>query len=239
MARETLQRLKDLHPNARFILYNIDSLNTHDYRPWMALFDLVATFDPEDAKAVGATYLPLWAVPAFYNVDHRREKEFDLYFVGAIGTMHRFDALSRFHEFTEANALATHFHLVCSPVIRAKLAREGRGLPGITGKGLEFEEIVDLLERSRATFDFANHRQSGYTHRFIENMCAERKIVTENPRILDEPFYRDDRFLLVDGYDFSAVPEFLARPIESKLDTRQFSIENWVGTLIEPDGSAS
>lgn len=238
MAPESVQRLKDLHPNARFVLYYIDSLNTHDYRGWVHLFDHVATFDPEDAKKLGVTYLPLWAVPTFYDIDQSRPKDFDLYFVGSIATMHRFDALARFHEFAEASGLDTHFHLVCNPLTRAKLARERKHLPGITGRGLEFEQIVDLLERSRATFDFANHRQSGYTHRFIENMCAERKIVTENPRILNEPFYREDRFLWVDGHDFSAVPEFLARPIESDIDIRQFSVENWARQLIEPASAA-
>ena len=233
MALETVQRLKDLQPGARFVLYNWDSLTTHDYRPWMKLFDLVATFDPEDAEALGVTYLPLFAIPTFFEIDHERPKDFDLYFVGAIGTMHRFDALARLHDFAEQESLKTHFHLVCSPVIRTQLARQGKHLPGVTGKGVGFGEIVDLLERSRGTFDFANHKQSGYTMRLIENMCADRKIVTENPRILSEPFYREDRFHLVDGYDFSGVAEFLARPIESKLDTRAFSVDNWVRQLVE------
>ena len=89
-----------------------------------------------------------------------------------------------------------------------------------------------MLEKSRATFDFANHKQSGYTMRLIENMCAGRKIITENPRILNEPFYREDRFLLVDGYDFSAVPAFLERPITSELDVHAFHVDNWAARLI-------
>ena len=92
---------------------------------------------------------------------------------------------------------------------------------------------VAMLEASRATFDFANHKQSGYTMRLIENMCAGRKIITENPRILDEPFYREDRFLLVDGHDFSAVPEFLATPVSSELDVHEFHVDNWAARLIE------
>lgn len=234
MEREIVERLKQLHPDARFVLYYWDSLVTHDYRPWLHLFDHAATFDPEDAKALDIAYLPLFAIPRFFDIDQGREKDFDLYFVGSIASLGRFDALARLHEFTQTNGLRTRFHMVANPIMRARLLRSGRRLPGLTGKGMGFGDIVDLLERSHGTFDFANNRQSGYTMRLIENMCANRKIVTENPRILREPFYREDRFLLVDGYDFSAVPDFLSRPIESELDTQAFSVDSWARQLVEP-----
>ncbi|MEE4206494.1 MAG: hypothetical protein V2I39_09380 [Erythrobacter sp.] len=235
---EAIERLRSLHRNAHFVLYNWDSLTTHDFRPWMRHFDEVATFDPDDASALGITYLPLFAIPRFFEIDHAREREHDIYFVGAIGTLDRFDALARLHAFCEGAGLETKFHLLCSPVIRTMLMRHGRSLPGMTGKPLGFGDIVGLIETSRATFDFANHRQSGYTMRLIENMCAGCKIVTENPRILDEPFFREDRFLLVDGHDFSALPEFLARPVTSDLDVEAFRVDTWVRTLIARDGRA-
>jgi len=233
--QEAVARLRAVHPQARFVLYNWDSLTTHDFRPWMSHFDHVATFDPEDARALGIAYLPLFAIPRFFEIDRQRPTLHDIYFVGAIGTMERFDALERLHAFCEAAGLVARFHLVCSPVMRAALVKQRKTLPGVTGKPIGFDRIVDLLETSRATFDFANHRQSGYTMRLIENMCAGRKIVTENPRILDEPFYREDRFLLVDGRDFSALPEFLARPVTSDLDVGAFSVDNWVRTLTEQE----
>ena len=233
MQHSALERLRELHPDARFVLYNWDSLTTHDYHPWLKHFDHAATFDPVDAEALGITYLPLFAIPRFFEIDHDRPKAQDLYFVGAIGTMHRFEALERLHAFCEANGLTTRFHLKCSPVIQLQLLKARKSLPGITGKSLGFDGIVDMLEASRGTFDFANHRQSGYTMRLIENMCAGIKIVTENSRILEEPFYRDDRFLLVDGHDFSAVPEFLARPITSDLDVEAFRVDNWARQLVE------
>ena len=232
MRHEALERLRALHPRARFVLYNWDSLTTHDFTPWMRHFDHVATFDPDDARRLGVAYQPLFAIPRFFEIDRARPPERDLYFVGAIGSMERFDALARLNGFCEGAGLTTKFHLVCSPVVRLQLWKSGRSLPGVTADPLGFEAIVALLESSRATFDFANHKQSGYTMRLIENMCAGRKIITENPRILGEPFYREDRFLLVDGHDFSAVPEFLARPVTSTLDIAAYSVERWAERLI-------
>ena len=77
-----------------------------------------------EAEALGIAYLPLFAIPTFFEIDRDRPKDFDLYFVGAIGTLHRFDALARLHAFAEQHGLATHFHLVCSPVMRATLLRK-------------------------------------------------------------------------------------------------------------------
>lgn len=234
-----LEALRALHPKAHFVLYNWDSLTTHDFRPWMRHFDHVATFDPDDARSIGVTYLPLFAIPRFFEIDPAQPPQQDLYFVGAIGSMNRFDALARLHRFCESAGLSTRFHLVCSPVVRFQLWRAGKSLPGVTGESIGFEAIVDMLAASRATFDFANHKQSGYTMRLIENMCAGRKIITENPRIVQEPFYRPDRFLLVDGHNFDAVPEFLGTPITSDFDGEAFHIDNWARQLIEPKGDAA
>lgn len=233
VSQDNMQRLRALHPNAKFVLYNWDSLTTHDYRPYRGYFDRIHTFDPVDAANEAVDYLPLFAIPAYYRATPRTPPDYDLYFVGAIGTMHRFDALARLHAFCEANGVRTRFHLKCSPIVRFNLWRSGRTLPGVTMKSIDFAGIIDLIERSRGVFDFANHRQTGYTMRFIENMCAGQKIVTENPRVLDEDFYRPDRFLVIRDFDFSEIPAFLALPITSELDTERWSVDNWVRRLVE------
>ncbi len=230
---DNMRRLRELHPDARFVLYNWDSLSTHDYRPWLPLFDRAATFDPVDATTIGITYLPLFAIRDYFESDRERAKAYDLYFVGAIGTLHRFDALARLYDYCQANGIATHFHLKCSPAVRLMLWRKRKLLPGITLASMSFAGIIDLIEQSRGVFDFANHKQTGYTMRFIENMCADQKIVTENARVLDEDFYRDDRFLVIHDFDFSNLKAFLDRPVTSTLETERFSIDSWARSLLE------
>lgn len=230
---ENIAALKQTQPQARFVLYNWDSIATHDYRPYRSFFDKVATFDPQDAQALGVDYLPLFAVPAYFDIRHDQKPDYDIYFVGTIGTMHRFNALKRLFDYCEARGIATKFHLKCNPGGRVMLWRHGAHMPGVTSASLSFAQIIDLIERSRASFDFANHKQSGYTMRFIENMCAGRKIITENARVLNEPFYRPDRFLVVKDYDFSEIREFLDTPITSELNVAAFSVDRWAETLVE------
>lgn len=229
---EDMQLLRRTHPEAKFILYNWDSVTTHDFRPWIPYFDRVATFDPVDADSTGSDYLPLFAARAYFDVDDSREKEFDLYFVGAIVTMNRFNALAKLYDYCCANDIRVHFHLRCSPPIRLMLWWNRRYLPGLTLKSIGFSDIIDLIERSRGVFDFANHKQTGYTMRFIENMCADKKVITENGRVLHEDFYSEDRFLVIRDLDFSGMKAFLDRPVSSQFDKERFSIDSWARELL-------
>jgi len=229
---ENMARLRELHPHARFVLYNWDSLTTHDYRPWLSFFDAAWTFDPADAKMLGIGYLPLFAIPRYFAARQTDAPEIDIYFVGAIGTLQRFEALERLKSYCDAQGIKSRFHLKCSPAVRLQLLRLGKSLPGLTLRSLDQAGIVDLIERSRATFDFANHRQTGYTMRFIENMCAGRKIVTENARIKGEDFYREDRFLVIEDFDFSGLRAFLDLPVTSELKVHQWSIDQWARILV-------
>lgn len=233
VAHDVLETLRADHPQARFVLYNWDSLTTHDFRPWLHHFDAAATFDVDDARALGISYLPLFAVPAFFAIDRAVPKDFDLYFVGAIVTLARFDAIARLQAFCRDHGVRLKTHLRCSPAIRLLISCKRRPIPGLTLAPLDFSAIVDLMSRSRGVFDFANHRQSGYTMRFMENMCAGQKIVTENSRVLDEEFYRPDRFLVVRDLDFTAVPAFLDLPVTSTLDVERFSVDSWARRLID------
>jgi len=227
-----MEKLRSIQKKAKFILYNWDSLGTHDYRPWLKFFEKSCTFDPVDAENLDINYLPLFALDEYFTIDQRDSKEFDLYFVGAIGTFHRFRALREMWRYCRGNDLRIFFHLKCSPVMMFRLLVRGHYLPGMTLRSLGFADIVRLIGRSRCVFDFANHRQSGYTMRLIENMCAGLKVVTENPRIRGEEFYRSDRFLVVENLDFTEIRSFIEKPITSRLDTQPFHIESWAARLL-------
>jgi hypothetical protein len=90
-----------------------------------------------------------------------------------------------------------------------------------------------MVERSTTVFDFANHRQSGYTMRIFENLCAGKKIITNAARIRREPFYSADRIHVFEGRDFSGVKEFVQRDLaEPGLRFEQFHVQSFVRTLL-------
>lgn len=70
-----------------------------------------------------------------------------------------------------------------------------------------------MIRNSAAAFDFANHVQNGFTMRLMENLCAGRKIITNNKNVLTAPFYSPDRFFVYDNFNFDGVKEFLQTPL--------------------------
>ena len=94
------------------------------------------------------------------------------------------------------------------------------------------ERQDEWIARSAAVFDFANHAQSGYTMRVMENLCAGKKIITNNHNIKHAPFFGEDSILIYNGENFSAVPEFLALPLkEPQARFPQYEVSNFAARL--------
>ena len=233
MSLPNLQALRDAQPGARFTLYNWDSLKTHDYRPQLPFFDNAATFDPVDAEALGIGYLPLFALPEYYDVAAARAvPAYDIYFVGSVHSLARFDAVKRLHDHCKSEGLRLKLYLHCSPPRMAQLLRRGQWLPGMTLHSIGPEGILDMMRGSVGVFDFSSHQQSGLTMRVFENLAAGTKIIATNPQIAREPFYSPDRILLLDKLDFAPVKPFLARPLKDERTFEEYSLSNWVRQLL-------
>lgn len=239
LALDRVESLRQAHPSAKFILYNWDSLLTHDYRPYLGLLDSVFTFDRNDAAALGARYLPLFALPEYFAARARAVPSHDIYFVGAIGTLERFAAVQKLDDYCREQEIRFAKHLHCSPAILLKLLRNGLFIKGVTLRALSTQEIIQLMNDSIAVFDFPNHVQNGFTMRFMENMCAGKKIVTSNVAVRAEQFYAEDRFFVADNLDFTGLKSFLTSKVRGSTDGRstvphpEFSLDRWLDCIFE------
>ncbi|WP_423607203.1 hypothetical protein [Sphingomonas sp. MS122] len=233
-SHDNLRALREAQPDAVFTLYNWDSLKTHDYRPQLPFFDRAATFDPVDAAALGIAYLPLFALPEFYEVAaNRAAPAHDIYFVGSMHSLARFEAVKRLHDHCKAAGLRLKLYLHCSPPRMLQLLRRGQWLPGMTLRSIGTDGILDMMRASAGVFDFASQQQSGLTMRVFENLAAGMKIIATNPQIAREPFYSPDRILLLENLDFAPVKAFLAEPLHDPRAFEEYSLSNWLRRLLD------
>lgn len=232
VSHRNMERLRATQPKARFALYNWDSLKTHDYAGHLQYFDKAMTFDWSDAERLGIAYLPLFALPEFFDTGTAQPARYDLCFVGQVATMARYEAIAALDDFCQARNIRLKLHLKCSPPIYLGLLRRGLHRQGVTLRSLSATQIIEVFRQSRAVFDFPNHVQNGYTMRLIESMCAGKKVVTSNTHIETEAFYSPDRFLALRGLDFGAIPAFLDRPLVSTTSFREFELDNFTSRLL-------
>ncbi|MFM2056579.1 MAG: hypothetical protein RLY71_964 [Pseudomonadota bacterium] len=237
MAQGTLAALKRAQPGAEFVLYNWDAISNHDYRPYLHAFDRTYTFDPQDARAHRLHYLPLFCVRAFLGLRKREQQRNAIYFVGNIVSVQRYCAIQAFKRYCQQQGITFNSYLACTPYVMIWLLRAGYWPSDVSTRSIDHARFIDMIETATTVFDFANHKQSGYTMRTMENLCAGKKIITGNSGIRNEPFYSPDRILVFDGLDFSQVKAFLDTPLQApEADFPEFHLSSFVAQLVH--GSA-
>jgi hypothetical protein len=234
MSAANMADFKTAFAQARFALYNWDSIANHDYRPHLAAFDDIFTFDPDDARAYGLKYLPLFCSREFQGLARREQHRKAVYFVGNIVNPARYQALAAFRDYCQSEGVPLQAYMACTPPMRLKLKKAGITATGLSSGSIPRAEFLAMIETSVAVFDFANHQQSGYTMRVFENLCAGKKIITNNPRVMDEAFYSPDRFHVFESLDFGGIREFIDAPLaDPDADFPEYRIQAFVGHLVE------
>lgn len=206
---ENLTYLQQSQQGAEFTLYNWDALSNHNYLSRAQFFDRVLTFDPDDAAAHGFEYLPLFCIRTIQALRHDQSRARSVFMIGNIVNVDRYHAVQKFAAYAQENNIDFTTYLVASPVVITRMLLKRIWPKGLHLKFISPKIFGEMTEQSLAVFDFANHQQSGYTMRTVENLCAGKKIITNNPLILEDYFYSADRILCFDGFDFSKVGAFL------------------------------
>ncbi|MGQ3039872.1 MAG: hypothetical protein ACT6TH_09370 [Brevundimonas sp.] len=234
MSKENMAGFRSTFRSARFALYNWDSIANHDYLPHLASFDDVFTFDPDDARRHSLRYLPLFCSREFQGLRRREQDQRAIYFVGNIVNPARYRALDAFRDYCDGAGIQLNAYMACTPPMRVKLKREGIVARGLSSRPIDRSAFIDMVETSVAVFDFANHHQSGYTMRVFENLCAGKKIITNNPRVRQEAFYSPDRFHVFDGLDFTGVAAFVQTPLrDPDAEFPEYHIQTFVKHLVD------
>jgi len=225
--------LRKRQSRAQFTLYNWDAVTTHDYRPYLQFFDNAFTFDPDDAKALAIGYLPLFCIRRFQGLGRDGAQPLSAYFVGNIVNPARYTAVNTFAEFCQQQGIEFRQYLSTTLHGYTQMRRQGMRPKDVSFSSIADADFVAMVERSAAVFDFANHRQSGFTMRTMENLCAGKKIITNNPNVRLAEFYSEDRFLVFEGMDFSGVMPFLRRPLQDpENDFELYHVQSFAARLL-------
>jgi hypothetical protein len=208
-----LARLRNCQYSVPFVLYNWDSLSTHNYIDHVKYFDYVFTFDVVDAIDNGFVYLPLFGTRYMQAMQRDSALPRTVFFVGNIVNPKRFEAIRAFSQYCKNNRIEFKAFMKITPVVYIRMLCSGLIPRGVSFKSIRSAYYRKLVESSVAVFDFANHQQSGHTMRTIENLVCGKKIITNNCVVVREPFFSKDRFHVYDGLDFSGVSNFIDSPI--------------------------
>lgn len=219
---------------AKFIYYNWDSVLENPTGIIIApLFDKAFSFDHADCdKYQIFNYRPTF-VSELYNAENNRTPGATLYDLLFIGTDHndRYKILENLREQAETAGLTANFLLLVSKIgLLNRIILKHRKRKFYITNPLNDNEVLFLIENSKAVIDIHNPLQSGLTLRTYEILSQSKKLITTNESIRFESFYNENNILIINRKSPSISLDFIEKPFE-KVSMNKYSLKEWVNDI--------
>lgn len=158
----------------------------------------VWTYDDYDARTYGLRLYHVNAYPKSF-LKPKMPSEYDVLFVGK--DKGRGDYLLQLERKMKLMGLKTLFII----------ARDGKLSPSkkYYKKAIPYEDVVELIVKSRAILNIAMEGQEGMTMRDLESMFFGVKLLTTNKNVVKMDFYHPENVYIVDGLNIDDLPQFL------------------------------
>ena len=239
---ENLNKIKELHPEAKLIIYHWDSIaNNRNALRILPVFDRAFSFDKPDCEKLGIRFLPLFYLRDYEEIGRQEpDYRYDLLFVGTVHS-DRYGLLRRVNgqiERTGGRCFAYMFFQ--SRILYWKMKLQNKSLRGTSARDFRFAPLpkaglLDLYRKSRAVIDIQHPRQTGLTMRCIETMGAKRKLITTNGHIAEYDFYDPNNILIVDRQNPVVPSGFTTSPYRD-IPAEVYDcyrIDRWLETILK------
>ena len=194
LCKQTLEELRKLYPNARFVWYIWDAMYRikKDYKRNKSLFDDIISFDIKEAKEYNIDYLPLF----FIHEIKQKQKDYDLSFIGA-GYSNRDKIINGV--FNKINPKKTYIFIKGTRILRLKYLFINNSVKKyIKNDTLPYQKTLEIMSRSKCILDIPYKGQSGLTIRTIESIGLHTKLITTNKSIREYDFYDENNIFIMD-----------------------------------------
>ncbi len=228
-----LQALKRKLSQARFVMYQWDSVSQNNYLPLIPYFDHVQTFDMKDAERYQLDYLPLFYTDEYAALrTQKQNKQYDIVFYGAYHS-DRLEVIKAVSALCKQQGLVFKSHLYITKLALMRLLVTGV----ISYKDKQFlktysvpsNDIIEAYKRTTAALDIELAIQDGLTIRTFEVLGAGLKLLTTNDNIRQEAFFDSKKMMIMDRHNVVVSPAFFeSRDKSEEVSFEQYHIKNWL-----------
>lgn len=205
---EFLNKLKQSRNNLKMILLITDSMHAHSKHMINAIpkirkfhWDLILSYDRNDCNEYGFHYLGENIYSKMINVNPGSFKS-DIYFIGRNKHGRNDIAIELFNKL-KFNDIVCNFVLVDNK-------KEQKKLEGIkfSYKEIPYEDVISDVLASNCILEILQEGQETQSARYYEAVCYNKKLLTNNPNIMNLSFYNPrymKYFKTIDDIDFDWV----------------------------------
>lgn len=184
------------------------------------------TFCKRDALRYGlrlnTTFLPVSIKDLEYS-----EEYYEIMFVGSCGEealyKNRADMISELSTYCDEKGIRTSFHISYKSKSKKQRPFEMKHL-------MSEKEYYELLIKSKAVLDIVEQGHEWMTLRPLEALYFQKKLISNNVMLIEEPLYHPDNIFLLGKDDLGDLGDFLDRPLHKFEDYvyKYYTFEAWL-----------
>jgi hypothetical protein len=183
--------LKNKYFNSKFVCFFQDLISEHkniDVLHIKNIFDLVITYDQNDAKKFEINYHP--TVYSNYIVtDNNNISKTDVYFLGA--DKNRLNKIIEIYSYLQSLGLKCSFYITN---VKPENQFDYIGIHYI--KSMTYEENLQHVLKSECVLEIMQENAQGFTMRTWEAIMYDKKLLTDNVEIKKATFYNASNILV-------------------------------------------
>lgn len=174
------------------------------------------SFDPENCKKYGMHFNHQFYFKTL--IKKNDVANFDVYFCGSDSG--RGERIVRIYEILKNAGLRMKFQIVYP---------QYNGIPKeIISEPVSYQTIADFVSKSRCILEITRSNQSGLTERAMEALFNNKKLITDNVNIIEEPFYSKEQFFVLGKDPIEKMVDFIYSPIQENSNyVNKYDVSQW------------
>jgi hypothetical protein len=245
ITRARLSSIRQLNPNAKFILYMWDSIENYPHiQDLISEFDKALSFDENDSNQFpDFKFRPLFYIDTFDISKYSYTKDslkYDLLFVGTVHS-DRWLFLNKIrYQAEQQHYKVFYYPYIQSPVVFVIRKLFDKRLRTLSYKEVKFrplskEKVAKLMLQSKVILDIQHPQQTGLTMRTLEVFGMQKKLFTTNKEIIKYDLYNKKNIAVIDRVNpiihksiFDSEYELSNKNIIDK-----YSFEGWLNDIFD------
>ena len=246
-----LKYLKNKNPNIRLILFLWDTFKIQNprYFDYLPLFDLIYSFDRDDAQKYGFRYFPDFYLEGEKPSGRLR---FDVAFVGtmnAVNYKYRSRLVYCIDRFCKKNGLTSLLYLKYADFNKESKSRIKLLWHKITrwryirwteiyercdfmySEAISLSAFEGIMNDARVIVDINYRDRQGMTINAITALAKGKKLITTNKRMKEEPFYDPNVIYILDEDHPRLDIEFF-KSSYTPVNLEELRVDNWLKHIL-------
>lgn len=241
ISMETLEPvfyLRKLYPDKRIIAWYCNVVFNTTNPNLIRDIAEVWSFDQEDCKKHNMKFNHQYYFKT-YIPDIMPKPEYDVYFCGV--EWGRLDKILNIYDTLNEQGISNKFRIVGESI--KSTTSQGRWgtrpipLDLYSENFISYDQMKTEAYKAKAILEINKTDQTGSTLRQMEAMFFQKKLITDNKNIVNEPYY-DPNNIFILGYDnISKLPDFINSSINQINDRtiNKYDVINWINNFTKKE----